>query len=70
MPPTFRLPHDIEPWMPRPAWRAIEAGVRFSRAHGRVIRRARAFCATADVLDLKRPRDWSRRAEVVHACRF
>jgi hypothetical protein len=43
--------------------RAIGAGVRFARAHGRAVRRARALCATADALELQRPRDWRRRAE-------
>ena len=57
----------IEALGPRPALRAIEAGLRFSRAHGRVIRRARAFCATADALDLHRPRDWRRRADRLYA---
>jgi len=47
----------------RPAVRAIEAGVRFARAHGRPVHRARALCATAGVLQLRRPRDWMRRAE-------
>jgi len=60
---ALRWLRKIEPLAPRPAWRAIEAGVRFSRAHGRVIRRARAFCDTADVLELARPRDWRRRAD-------
>src|SRR4051812_16425015 len=47
----------------RPAVRAIEAGMRFARAHGRTVHRARALCATADMLQLRRPRDWMRRAE-------
>ena len=46
----------------RPGLRAIVSGVRFARAHGRVIRRARALCATADALELQRPHDWRRRA--------
>lgn len=57
----------IEALGPRPALRAIEAGLRFSRAHGRAIRRARAFCATADVLELQRPRDWRGRADRLYA---
>jgi hypothetical protein len=52
---------------PRPALRAIEAGLRFGRAHGRLMGRARAFCATADLLELQRPRDWRRRADRLYA---
>ena len=47
----------------RPAVRAIEAGVRFARAHGRTVHRARALCAAAGMLQLRRPRDWMPRAE-------
>jgi hypothetical protein len=47
----------------RPRLRAIGAGVRFARAHGRAVRRARALCATADALELQRPHDWRRRAQ-------
>ncbi|HET6146453.1 MAG TPA: discoidin domain-containing protein [Polyangia bacterium] len=67
MHPTHKLLRRIELLAPRPAWHAVETGVRFSRAHGRAIRRARAFCATADVLDLARPRDWRRRADRLYA---
>jgi hypothetical protein len=67
IPSTFKLAQEIKPLAPRAAWHAVEAGVRFSRSHGRVIRRARAFCATADQLDLARPRDWRRRADRLYA---
>jgi hypothetical protein len=65
--PTFKLLRETKPLAPRSAWRAVEAGIRFSRSHGRVIRRARAFCATADQLDLARPREWRRRADRLYA---
>jgi F5/8 type C domain len=42
---------------------AVAAGWRFHRAHGARYGRARALCLTADVLDVRRPRDWQGRAE-------
>ncbi len=41
----------------------VDEGWRFFRRHGATVRRARALCLAADVLDLRRPRDWPRRAE-------
>jgi hypothetical protein len=37
-------------------------GWRFYRGHGGAVRRARGFCQIADLLELRRPRDWQRRA--------
>ncbi len=45
---------------------AVAVGWRFHRAHGVRYRRARALCLTADLLDVRRPRDWQGRAERLH----
>jgi hypothetical protein len=45
------------------AFGAVGHGWRFHRAHGPRYRRARALCQAADLLDVRRPHDWQRRAE-------
>ena len=48
----------------RPALAALDAvagGWRFFRAHGVRLRRARALCLAADLLEVRRPRDWQPR---------
>lgn len=42
---------------------AVGAGWRFHRVHGARYRHARTLCLTADLMDVRRPRDWERRAE-------
>lgn len=42
---------------------AVGAGWRFHRVYGPRYQRARALCVTADLMKVRRPRDWERRAE-------
>jgi hypothetical protein len=42
---------------------AVGAGWRFHRVHGARYRRAGALCLTADLMEVRRPHDWERRAE-------
>ncbi|HET6149923.1 MAG TPA: discoidin domain-containing protein [Polyangia bacterium] len=39
----------------------VAGGWRFHRAHGATLRRARALCLAADLLDVRRPRGWQPR---------
>ncbi len=42
---------------------AVGAGWRFHRVHGARYRRASTLCLTADLMEVRRPHDWERRAE-------